>query len=329
MFTLSLKAQDPMFSLFESNAMNFNPAHVGNEDFSRLALGYRNDYPNYKSPFVTTYASYDMYVDNINSGFGLMIMSDNVAKGVFKTTTISAAYSYNLQLGEDLFLRGGLSASFVSRKRDPNGLIFPDMPEFNGNLSYISDYDVLTNSSLYVSAGGALMYKRFKMGAALFNFGGKSLSRSSLIKFQQPIRVTAYATIDIPLAHKLVGRQYERRDVLTLSPYIRYMRQYAFEDLDVGAYLNFEMFFLGLAQRSDTKLKNATYVIGAGFKTKWFNIGYSANFGSLGSDSRYVSAHEVNLTIKFADKKSNDLNGIYMNRRTTDSQRNRNYKCPY
>ena len=324
-----LKAQDPIFSLFESTAMNFNPSHVGNEDYSRVAIGYRNQYPTYKSPFVTYMASYDLYIEPAKSGLGLMIMNDKVGNGAFNTTSVSVAYSYNLQLSSDLRMRGGLSLSYISRKRDPNGLIFPDMPYFNGNIAYPAGYPVISNNTIYVGFGATLLYKRFKTGAALFNLGGQQLSESSVISLPNPVKVTAYMSVDIPLIQRYNKRAL-KEDVLVMSPYIRYIKQYGFDDVDIGAYFDFDMFFVGLAHRSDTGFKNSTFVIGTGLRTKLFNIGYSANFGNIGRDSRYFSAHEISVVLKLKNVKGESmLQGIYRNNEPSYYQRSRSYKCPY
>lgn len=324
-----LRAQDPIFSLFESTAMNFNPSHVGNEDYSRISVGYRNQYPTYKSPFATYIAAYDLYLDEIHSGFGLMIMHDNVAKGVFTTTSISLAYSNNIHLADELYIRLGLSLSYFNRKRNPNGLIFPDMPYFNGNIAYASYYPTVKENTIHAGFGATLLFKRFKAGAAILNIGGQNLSKSALISLPNPLKATGYIAFDIPVIQQYNSRAM-KEDVFVISPYARYIRQYDFDDIDIGAYFDFNKIFAGLSHRSDTSFKNSTFVAAAGFRTKYFNISYSANFGSLGSQSRYVSAHEVNVIFKLKNKeKERILQGIYSDRQPTEYQRTRTYKCPY
>ncbi|MDR2293560.1 MAG: PorP/SprF family type IX secretion system membrane protein [Prevotellaceae bacterium] len=324
-----LQAQDPIFSLFESTAMNFNPSHVGNEDYSRISLGYRNQYPTYKSPFATYMAAYDLYFEDIHSGFGLMLMHDNVAKSVFTTTSISLAYSNNIRLADELYIRGGLTLSYFNRKRNPNGLIFPDMPYFNGNIAYPSNYPTIQRNTIHVGFGATILFKRFKAGAAILNIGGQNLSQSTLISLPDPLKATGYVAFDIPVIQRYNSRAL-KEDVFVISPYARYIRQYDFDDIDIGAYFDLNKVFAGLSHRSDTGFKNSTFVAAVGFRTKYFNISYSANFGNLGSKSRYVSAHEVSIILKLKNKEEERiLQGIYSDRQPTEYQRTRTYKCPY
>lgn len=324
-----LHAQDPIFSLFESTAMNFNPSHAGNEDYSRVSIGYRNQYPTYKSPFATYTLAYDLYLPKINSGLGLMIMHDNVGKGVFVTTSVSLAYSNSIRISDELYVRGGLSVSYFSRKRDPNGLIFPDMPYFNGNIAYPANYPVVQSNTIYAGFGATVLFKRFKAGAALLNLSGKNLSNSTLISLPAPLKVTGYMAFDIPVLQRYTDRAV-KEDSFVISPYIRYIRQYDFDDIDIGAYFDLNTLFAGLAHRSDTNFKSSTFVAAAGFRTKHFNISYSANFGDLGAKPRYVSAHEVSIIIKLKNmEEERILQGIYRDRQPTEHQRTRTYKCPY
>jgi type IX secretion system PorP/SprF family membrane protein len=309
--------------------MNFNPSHVGNEDYSRISVGYRNQYPTYKSPFATYTAAYDLYIEQINSGFGLMIMHDDVGRGVFSTTAVSLGFSNNIRIAEELYVRGGLSFSYFNRKRDPNGLIFPDMPYFNGNIAYPANYEVIQNNTIYVGFGATLLFKRFKTGAAVFNLGGQELSKSTLISLPNPLKITGYMAFDIPVIQRY-NRRAIKEDIFVISPYVRYIRQYDFDDIDIGAYFDLNTVFVGLAHRSDTGFKNSTFVAAAGFKAKYFNIGYSANFGDLGSGSRYVSAHEISVIFKLKNKEGEHmLQGIYSDRQPSNYQRTRTYKCPY
>ena len=325
------KSQDPIFSLFETTAMNFNPSHVGNTDYSRLAIGYRNLYPTYKSPFVSYIASYDLYVEEYSSGFGVMAMHDNVSKGIFTTSSVSFAYSKSIRLDEQIYIRGGLSLSVLYRKRDPNNLIFPDMPYYNGNIAYPLDdtYLIAPSNTIYVGFGVTVLAENFKAGVAVLNLGGQDLATSSLIAMPNPAKITGYMAFDIHAIQRY-NLKARKEDVLVITPYARYVRQYIFEDLDLGAYFNFNTIFTGLAHRSDMGFKNSTFVIAAGFKANDFNIAYSTSFGNLGRETHYFSAHEFSLILKLKNIKAEYLmKGIYYDRQPSEYQRSRTYKCPY
>ena len=50
--------QDPIFTQFYANPMYLNPAFAGSRVCPRVALNYRNEWPNISGNFVTTAADY-------------------------------------------------------------------------------------------------------------------------------------------------------------------------------------------------------------------------------------------------------------------------------
>ena len=228
-----------------------------------------------------------------------------------------------------MYIRGGLSLSYFDRKRNPNGLIFPDMPYFGGSIAYPSDYPIMQSTTIYVGFGITLLMNDFKAGAAVFNLGGQELASSSFLSIPNPAKVTGYVAYDIHAIQRY-NIKAKLEDILVISPYIRYMRQYSFEDIDIGAYFDLNTTFFGIAYRTNTDFKNSTFVLAAGFRTKNFNIAYSANLGNMGSGIHYVSAHELSLILKLKNiKEPYMMKGIYSDRQPSDYQRNRTYKCPY
>ncbi len=62
----SASAQDPQFTQFYANPIYLNPAFAGSNGCPRLAMNYRNEWPNLTGNYVTYSASYDQYFKNIS-----------------------------------------------------------------------------------------------------------------------------------------------------------------------------------------------------------------------------------------------------------------------
>ena len=77
---MDLKAQDAAFSQFYANQLYLNPALAGSARCPRVTLNYRNQWPNFSGDFITTSITYDQYVDALKGGFGIILMSDQIAK---------------------------------------------------------------------------------------------------------------------------------------------------------------------------------------------------------------------------------------------------------
>src|SRR6202000_2562217 len=84
----NMKAQDPQFTQFYANPLYLNPAFAGTARCPRIALNYRNQWPNLASQgssYVTYSASYDMHLDALAGGIGVLVTTDNQANRL-KTT---------------------------------------------------------------------------------------------------------------------------------------------------------------------------------------------------------------------------------------------------
>ncbi len=342
-------AQDPIFSLQQTSPMNYNPAHVGNTDFTRAIIGYRNQYPAFSSAFTTYSASFDTYFDAINSGVGVSIIHDKMAK-IFTETTISAAYSYNLKISDVVFLRAGLQASLRLQSQDPGSLVFPDMVNPNGSIiPNPFPYNSWNTNSFDVGAGLALMAGPLKIGAGAFNFSGKKQNSYSGIELPNPFRLNAYASYDIMLTEG--GQSSSSLDFsqLSISPGVQFQQQYDYQLLTIGAFFKAGPLFIGLHERQDIEFESFALTLSAGIEFQRFALGFSGDISQLGDPSNAIktSAFEANLSIKLWENKQHAYSGrnprygngnrgytkssggIRVDNPGLDKTRVRRYRCPY
>ena len=69
-------AQDPTFTQFYSNPVYLNPALAGSSGCPRIALNYRNEWPQLTGNYITYSAAYDTYAKNISGGIGIIALHD-------------------------------------------------------------------------------------------------------------------------------------------------------------------------------------------------------------------------------------------------------------
>jgi len=89
------KAQDPTFTQFYANPLYLNPALAGTATCPRVVFNHRNQWPALSGNFVTNSVSYDQYVDAVNGGLGLYVLSDNAGRGTLTQFSVNAIYSYH------------------------------------------------------------------------------------------------------------------------------------------------------------------------------------------------------------------------------------------
>ena len=151
-----VKAQDPVFSQYYSAPLQLNPAFAGVGYAPNFVANYRNQWPSLNA--YQTYAiSYDQFVSHLNSGFGLMVLTDDAGQGLIRTNKVSGFFAYRVQVNNDLFIKIGAEAGLVQARYDwtkfrfldqiddilgpisPGGIPFPteEIPPVDPTLSLI------------------------------------------------------------------------------------------------------------------------------------------------------------------------------------------------
>ena len=97
-------AQDPQYSQYYAAPLYLNPAMAGAEMMGRVGFNYRNQWPSLDAQFTTYSAYYDTYLPDYNSGVGVHVMQDTEGASKLRSTSVSALYSYELRLADNLIL---------------------------------------------------------------------------------------------------------------------------------------------------------------------------------------------------------------------------------
>ncbi|MDR2361384.1 MAG: PorP/SprF family type IX secretion system membrane protein [Prevotellaceae bacterium] len=98
------------------NESIYNPGATGNHFVTALSLHARMQWVGTDGAPLTQVATFDTYVQEIRSAFGLLIMHDQI--GYLNTYNIKASYAYHVPVGDEKTLSLGLSAGWLNRNRD-------------------------------------------------------------------------------------------------------------------------------------------------------------------------------------------------------------------
>lgn len=297
--------QDPEFAQYYSAPLYLNPAFAGTASDHRFIANYRNQWPGITNGFVTYAFSYDYNLQNLNSGIGVMLVTDKAGTAGLKSTQLNFQYSYRAKLGDKWVLSSGLNFGVASRNIDFNKLIFSDQIEFdqNGNPPPSIDYTTDQSTSYFDFGTGALIYSRkiwFGFSASHLNKPNRSLLDEDAAI---PIKTTLHGGIRIPLYHGLMKRD----RVAAIAPSFVYKRQGNFDQLDIGTYFLYEPIVIGLWYRGipiqqnvkDNISQDALVVI-LGFQLTKVELSYSYDLTVSELGPVAGGAHEVAIKYKLS-----------------------------
>jgi type IX secretion system PorP/SprF family membrane protein len=296
-------AQDPTFTQFYSNPVYLNPALAGSSGCPRIAMNYRNQWPQLTGNFITYAAAYDTYAKNISGGVGIMAMHDQQGQGTIQTSMIAGTYSYYLKVNRKFRIMFGGQAAYFQKYLDWSKLTFGDQIDPRRGFIYQTGDVPRGNGShgfFDVSAGMVGFTKNFYFGVA-----GHHLNRpdESMIlgDSRLPIRVTGHMGANIKL-----GQRGRYSSSTTLMPNVIYQYQNGFQQFNIGAYLKYESFTIGAWYRN-----RDAFIVSLGITTEKFRIGYSYDLtvSQLGGVSG--GSHEISMGINLKCKKRiKDFRGI-------------------
>lgn len=310
-------AQDPQFTQFYAAPQYLNPAFAGSALAPRATINYRNQWPAITN-YVTTVVGLDYFAAKLNSGFGLMLVSDNQGQGAVSSTEIAAQYAYQFQVSESSFVRLGVQGSYVNRNVNYFGLTFGDQFSSQGLISNTTNDGLIASlknspNNRYVdfSTGGLFYSDWFWVGASAHHINRPDQSFFAPNSSRLPMKGSLQAGLHIPL-NGITGYGDEMDREISFSPVINYKFQGKYDQLDLGAYLTYSPITVGAYYRGipfkkyDQRINNHDAVAALiGYRADKFSIGYSydATISTLGFASG--GSHEISISYIFDRPESN------------------------
>ena len=169
-------AQDPQFSQYYQAPLYLNPGFTGITPQQRLVFNHRLQWPSLPQAFSTYALSYDIFVNELRSGFGFLFTTDKMGSAGWRTTTASLLYSYKVKLTEKIVFSPGLSFGYGTNGLDRSKLVLGDGLEYDG-ISLDPELNKLGRQSYFDFGSGFLLYsKSLWLGASFMHMNRPNLS---------------------------------------------------------------------------------------------------------------------------------------------------------
>ncbi|MFA8436416.1 MAG: type IX secretion system membrane protein PorP/SprF [Marinifilaceae bacterium] len=302
-FLLDGKAQDVEFSQYYANKIYLNPAFAGSDYDSRIAMGYRNQWPGINEAFLTYSVAYDKYVDVLEGGLGLHILQDQQGDGAINTTMVSGMYSYTLSFSRNFSIRAGFQASLVQRKLNYNNLTFPDMIDqfyITGMINPSTGESLPENLSRdYMDFSGGMLaaYKNWFVGVAAHHLSEPDEAFKEESDYSKlPRKYTFHCGVTIP-----VFRRGLHQEEYTFSPNFMYQQQSTYKQLNYGVYLTRNNLMLGVWYRDNLELEYDAVIFQVGISKDWWQLSYSYDKTVSKLIHTNTGAHEFSVLLRFVN----------------------------
>jgi len=311
LMTYKAYSQDIQFSQYYQAPLYLNPGFTGITPQQRFVLNHRVQWPNLPQAFATYALSYDIFVDELKSGFGILVTTDKMGSAGWRTTTAGILYSYKIRLSEKLVFSPGLYFGYGNNGIDRSKIRLGDGLEYQRDGKYFSIDDAyarLGSQSYFDVGSGFLFYsKTLWLGAAFNHMNQPNLSVLGDVS-RLPLKTTIHGGARIDLTQSRFRSDAGRASYLTPS-FIWRKQGATFSQMDIGINYHIDPVSVGVWYRGrpwEKTVINSTHqdalIVNLGMYMKNFTIGYSYDFTISELQTSSGGAHEISIVYEFNAK---------------------------
>lgn len=313
--TVEVSGQDAQFSQFYAAPLYLNPALAGGTEYTRVGMNYRNQWPAFGAQFVTTAIYADHYIEDYNSGIGMLLSYDKEGLAGRRIFNVGLAYSYQLRINEWLTFRPGVSLAYARVSVNSDELVFGDQIDTTTGLILPTTGESLSLGGVNMfdlGFGGMLYTKNIFLGVTTQHVTKPNQSLDGGVD-PLPMKTSIHGGYKYRFKNGIMGSGlYARPQERSLTPTFQYKKQGPFNQMDLGMYLTMEpiifgMWYRGLPFKKFNELSNnESIVMLVGFvkrgKDDVLNVGYSYDYtiSELGAGSG--GAHEFSISYQWSTR---------------------------
>jgi len=288
---------DPQFTQFYSNPLYQAPSFAGAIEGARVSLNYRDQWPKMPGRLTTANVAVDYNVSPLNSGLGIIVMSDRAGSANLTNLNIGFLYSYNVKINRKTFFRPGLGFYYTQRSLDYDKLVFGSEIESNGGQSPILDSEFKNVRTFDGSISGVLLAQNIWVGFTADHLTMPDVSFTDRIN-RLPTKYTLFGGYRFYKVERLIST---KRQSVTLAGTFRH--QGNSDQLDLGLYWSYDPISFGVWYRDipfvkDYSSRDAIALVVA-YKFEGLSVGYSYDFTVSRLVTNTGGAHEISLVYRF------------------------------
>lgn len=297
-------AQDVQFSQFYQAPLFLNPGFTGLTPQQRAVGNWRVQWPNLPQAYSTYALSYDIFVDELRSGFGLLLTTDKMGSAGWRTTTAGLLYSFKVKINDNLVFSPGLYFGYGTNGLDRSKLRMGDGLEYDG-ISLDPELNKLGQQSYFDFGSGFLLYSRsLWFGAAFSHMNRPNLSVLNDVS-RLPMKTTIHFGGKMALER---GRNARGGHYLTPSALMMFQGK-TFSQFALGVNYHVDPVSVGVWYRGKPWEKSVintasqdALILQLGLYFGNLSMGYSYDFTISQLQTTSGGAHELSLVYEFVTR---------------------------
>lgn len=293
------QAPDQLYSQFYAAPLQLNPGFTGTTYGPSIHLNFRKQWPAFSNGYTSYGASYSQFVENLNSGFGLQIFSDD-AGGILKTLNISGLYSYNVRVNDELNLKIGAEVGMIQKQINWDRLLFYDqLDPILGPIKATGEVipESLVKRNLDISSGLLVYGKSYYAGLSIKHLNTPDESFQGIktnLNNGLPARFNIHGGTEIILEEETA-----KKPGKYVSPNFMFAWQGPYKQLNIGAYIGMGTLFAGGWFRHTFGNPDAAILL-VGMKKGFLKFGYSYDITVSKLSGAFTGgSHEISLQFNF------------------------------
>ena len=300
------QAPDQLYSQFYAAPLQLNPGFTGTTYGPSIHLNFRKQWPAFERGYTSYGASFSQFAEQLNSGFGLQIFSDDAA-GILKTLNISGLYSYNVKVNDELNLKLGAEVGLIQKQLAWEKLVFYDqLDPLLGPIKATSEIapESLTKRYLDISSGILVYGTSYYAGLSIKHLNTPDESFQGIktnLNNGLPARFNLHGGTEIILEEETA-----KKPGKYISPNFMLAWQGPYKQLNVGTYVGMGTLFAGGWFRHTFGNPDAVILL-VGMKKGIIKFGYSYDITVSKLSSSFTGgSHEISIQFNFDANRKRD-----------------------
>jgi len=305
-FFSTSKAQDPIFTQYFVVPQTLNPGFTGFMETFNAGIIHRTQWPDLNLKIDTDYTFFNSWVEQMNSGIGVSLLSHRENFTNYNYTQANINYAFKVELNDEWYFRPAIEFGFGNKSFGFKNLLLNDQINIDTGVINNSSIDpLLLNSKISFFDFNAGML--FNNENVWFGLSVKHLNRPN-ISFTNDGNIPLAPFTSIIGGYEMKLSEYRISSFLPNSTKIlftaNYMNQGQYNRLDFGSGLFLDTVFFGAigvvnpisnAQNSQF-LTSVNLFTGLRYEHLKFSFSYDLNTSKIG---RTGGIYELSMTYQF------------------------------